>query len=193
VKTVPPAGPFVAPGVMDGATCRLVRASMDAGTREVAEVFAGDIEVREAVRRAHSLEVPEAILDIVGRVLDAQRDAIGAYYGCTLGEREGAGLLRYDAGGFYRRHVDRADAASWLGAARRAITVVLFLASSRDVDPTGACLGGHLRLHLGGVDAPMDIAPREGTLVAFPAATPHEVTPVLDGQRDTIVDWFYDG
>ena len=35
------------------------------------------------------------------------------------------------------------------------------------------------------------IVPQEGTLVAFSADTLHEVAPVVDGTRDTVVDWFY--
>ena len=34
------------------------------------------------------------------------------------------------------------------------------------------------------------IIPRRGMLVVFPADTLHEVTPVADGHRDTVVDWF---
>jgi predicted 2-oxoglutarate/Fe(II)-dependent dioxygenase YbiX len=177
---------------MDGATCRRVRASMDAGRGEVAEVFAGSIEACEDVRRAHSMEVPEAVLDVVCRHLDAQREAIGAFFACTLAGREGPGLLRYEAGGFYRRHVDRAETASWPGAARRAITVILFLAGSREVDPAGPFGGGHLRVHVETAGAPVEIVPEEGMLVAFPAGTPHEVAPVTDGRRDAVVDWFYD-
>jgi len=35
------------------------------------------------------------------------------------------------------------------------------------------------------------VIPRRGLLVAFPSSTPHEVTPVVDGTRDAVVDWFY--
>jgi predicted 2-oxoglutarate/Fe(II)-dependent dioxygenase YbiX len=36
----------------------------------------------------------------------------------------------------------------------------------------------------------IDIVPRRGLLVAFPADTVHEVLPVTGGHRDTVVDWF---
>ena len=177
---------------MDSMTCRRVRASMDAGVLEDAEVLAGGVEARSDVRRARYVEVSRDVLDVVGRHLDAQRAAIAACHGRALAGREGSGLLRYEDGGFYRTHVDRAETASWPGAARRAITVILFLASSREVDPSGAFLGGRVRLHVEGAGAPVDIVPEEGTLVAFPAGTPHEVTPVIGGRRDAVVDWFYD-
>jgi predicted 2-oxoglutarate/Fe(II)-dependent dioxygenase YbiX len=37
----------------------------------------------------------------------------------------------------------------------------------------------------------IDLAPVEGTLIAFPATWLHEVLPVTAGVRDAIVDWFY--
>ena len=190
--------PLVIGGAMDGSTCRRVRASMDAGEVEDAEVLEAAPEperigeARADVRRARYVDVPEEVLDVVGDRLDAQRQAIEAFFGCALAGREGPGLIRYETGGFYRRHVDRTDTPSWPGAARRAVTVILFLASAREADPSGAFSGGALRLHLQGADAPVEIVPVQGTLVAFPADTPHEVMPVTDGRRDAAVDWFYD-
>jgi predicted 2-oxoglutarate/Fe(II)-dependent dioxygenase YbiX len=32
--------------------------------------------------------------------------------------------------------------------------------------------------------------PTRGTLVAFPADMLHEVTPVVEGTRNAVVDWF---
>jgi len=184
--------PLVVPGAMDVATCRRVRASMDAGVPEDAEVLEGDVEARADVRRARYVEVAAEVLALVGRHLDAQREAVAIRHGRALPRREGPGLLRYERGGFYQAHVDRASRQSWAGAARRAVTVVLFLASSREVDPEGAFAGGRLRLHLAGGTAPVDVVPEEGTLVAFPADVPHEVTPVTEGRRDAVVDWFYE-
>jgi predicted 2-oxoglutarate/Fe(II)-dependent dioxygenase YbiX len=124
--------------------------------------------------------------------LDARRDEIAAFFRIRLRRREGAGLLRYEPGGFYGRHVDRAEMPSWPDAARRAITIVLFLNSSREAEATGDFTGGRLRVFPSGASGDsVDIVPTEGTLVAFPSCTPHEVTPVIDGCRDAVVDWFY--
>lgn len=185
--------PLVMRGAMDAVTCRRICASMDAGVTEEAEVLEGEVEIAADVRSARYVDVVDGVLDLVGRHLDAHRAAIASCHGKGLSGREGAGLLRYERGGFYRTHVDRASRESWHGAARRAVTVVLFLASSREVDSDGAFVGGHLRLYLADSTAPVEIVPEEGMLVAFPAATPHEVTPVTEGRRDAVVDWFYDG
>ncbi len=174
---------------MDDATCRRVQAAMSVGIREPTEIIDGDMMVAEEVRRASHIEVPPAVFDLVDAHLDAQLDALGAFFELQLEGREGVNLLRYESGGFYKPHVDRAHLPAWPPAARRALTVVLFLESSREVDPAGGFGGGVLRLFPDG-EEPIEIVPRRGMLVAFPAETVHEVSPVAGGHRDTVVDWF---
>jgi predicted 2-oxoglutarate/Fe(II)-dependent dioxygenase YbiX len=50
------------------------------------------------------------------------------------------------------------------------------------------CEGGVLRIYH---PDPFDIAPKAGTLVAFPSEVPHEVLPVTSGVRDVVVNWFF--
>jgi len=182
---------FIIPDAMDRSTCLRVQAAMDAGVPEPADVLDEKTELQDTVRRAFHIEVAGPILDLVGAHLDAQRDAIAAFFHRRLVDREGSGLLRYPVGGFYLPHVDRADLSSWPPAAERAVSVVLFLDSCRQVDPAGAFSGGLLRMcpdpHGGET---LEIPPRRGTLVAFPATTRHEVTSVREGRRDAVVDWF---
>jgi len=180
-------------GFLDAEACRRVQRAMDRGLPETAEVLSEIIEVKDRVRDASSIDVDAAILDFVEQSLDAHRSALNAFFSTSLGPREGAGFLRYQPGGFYRRHRDHAIVASWPGAARRRIAVVVFLNSCREVDASdGAFTGGSLRL-LPEIDEgkTIDILPRAGTLVAFPATRLHEVTVVHRGTRDTVVDWFY--
>ena len=176
---------------MDDETCRRVQAAMDCGVRELTEVIGDEMTLREDVRRASQIEVPSAIVELIDRHLDAQGDPIGSFFNRRLAGREGANLLRYEPGGFYKPHFDRADMPAWPPAARRLVTVVLFLESSRDADPSGGFRGGLLRLFPESDDSPpLEIVPRRGMLVAFPAVTVHEVSTVSDGHRDTVVDWF---
>lgn len=163
---------------------------MDAGTPEDAEVVADEFELQDDVRRAMLIDVVEPVIAMVEGTLDALRVRIAEFYRVSLESREGTGFLRYETGGFYKPHVDRADVPSWPLTAKRQITVVLFLESSRDIDPAGGFSGGVLRLFPDDGDS-IDVVPERGTLVAFPASMPHEVTPVTSGRRDTIVDWFY--
>jgi predicted 2-oxoglutarate/Fe(II)-dependent dioxygenase YbiX len=181
---------FTAAGVLDAPACRRVQAAMDVGTPEEAEVLDEGFEVQGDVRRATHIDVVDDVLAMVEATLDAMRDPIASFYGLTLESREGASVLRYETGGFYRPHVDRAHVPSWPLTERRLITIVLFLESAREAEPTGGFSGGTLRL-FPDAGEPIDIIPKGGTVVAFPAGMRHEVTRVTAGRRDTIVDWFY--
>jgi predicted 2-oxoglutarate/Fe(II)-dependent dioxygenase YbiX len=181
---------FIASDVLDAPSCRRVQAAMDSGTPEPAEVLSDGFEVQQDVRRATQIDIAETVMAIVDAALDAVRVPIASFYGLILKSREGASLLRYETGGFYKPHVDRAHVPSWPLTAKRQITIVLFLESSRDVEPSGRFSGGVLRLFPDD-DDPIEIVPQSGTLVAFPAAMQHEVTRVTSGRRDTVVDWFY--
>ena len=181
---------FIAEHAMDDGTCRRVQAAMDVGVREPTEVLGEDMALVEDVRRASHIEVPPAIFELIDRHLDTQRAAIAAFFQWDLDGREGVTLLRYDTGGFYRPHADRGDVPAWPPASRRAVTVILFLDSSREADPAGGFSGGLLRLFPRDGETPVEILPKRGMLVAFPADTVHEVSTVTDGHRDTVVDWF---
>jgi predicted 2-oxoglutarate/Fe(II)-dependent dioxygenase YbiX len=177
---------------LDAGACRRIRAAMDGGMPEPAGVLGAREALQPTVRRVWDIEVdPDTLADAEAR-LDAEREAIAAFHACRLGGREGVGFLRYRSGDFYRRHLDRGAVASWPAAARRLISVVVFLSSAGSTRAEGDFTGGSLRLFDRARD-PFDIVPREGCLIAFPSTVPHEVTPVQSGTRDTLVDWFYDG
>jgi predicted 2-oxoglutarate/Fe(II)-dependent dioxygenase YbiX len=175
---------------MDAAACRRVREAMDAGTPEEAEVLADGFDVQRDVRRAAQIDIPDVLLTMVEAALDDLRIPIASFYNLKLESREGVSLLRYETGGFYKPHVDRARVPAWPLTEPRQVTLVLFLASSLDADPSGRFGGGLLRLYPDDGD-PIVITPKEGVVAAFPASMPHEVTPVTSGRRDAIVDWFY--
>jgi len=162
---------------------------MDVGVVDPAAVLDGTIEPRDEVRRASSIEPDASVIRHVEQHLEARRETIARFFGVELSDREGAGFLRYATGGFYAPHRDRVADASWPGAIRRTVAVVIFLNSSLDGEPKGDFRGGTLRLFEHG--RVVDVQPRQGLLVAFSADLLHEVTEVQDGTRDAIVDWFY--
>jgi predicted 2-oxoglutarate/Fe(II)-dependent dioxygenase YbiX len=163
---------------------------MDEGEAEYAEVLAGGIRPDLQARLASLAEPPQNVADDVEAKLDACRERVAQALGMPLGEREGAGFVRYPAGGFYRAHRDRGNDPQWEPAARRAVALVLFLNTSRADGLDGEFGGGVLRLYL--PQGTLDVLPEAGLLIAFPADVLHEVTEVRDGTRDTIVDWYYD-
>jgi predicted 2-oxoglutarate/Fe(II)-dependent dioxygenase YbiX len=174
---------------LEAAQCERIRLAMDAGDGEQAEILDGTIAPRDQVRRAWSIEPDAAVIHDVEQRLDSRRDAIAQFFQLDLTDREGAGFVRYPAGGFYAPHRDRAADTSWPDAARRAVALVVFLNGSRDGGLDGEFSGGALRLFAG--DEIVAVHPRRGLLVAFPADLLHEVAEVRDGTRDAIVDWFY--
>jgi predicted 2-oxoglutarate/Fe(II)-dependent dioxygenase YbiX len=160
---------------------------MDDGAVEAAEILDDTITLDEEVRRVAVIDVPAAALEEVEQRLDAARDEVGRFFGLSLTSREGANFLRYQKGGFYLPHVDRAVSESWPDAARRQIAIVIFLNASTAAPGPSEFRGGELCL----IEARVDVVPREGLLVAFDAGLLHEVAPVAQGTRDVIVDWFY--
>ena len=155
---------------------------MNAGAAVPAEiVHAEGYRVDEGTRRAFDVEIATDVEHEVRRAIDAIRPEVALFFGVALSGDEGPGFLRYLAGGFYRRHLD--VSAEWDEQFPRRISVVVFLTSAGE-----QCEGGALRMFLPEV---FDVAPRAGTLVAFPSEVPHEVLPVTAGVRDVVVDWFY--
>jgi len=183
--------PLLIDGWLDPSACERVCRAMDAGTPEIAEVLDATIAPDEAVRRSSHIDVDEETFAWLDRVLDASRARLEEHFGMTLTGREGISLLRYQPGGFFKPHRDWGVVPSWPEAARRRISLVLFLRTSREADPAGTFSGGALRLYADEGDDVRDIHPRAGTLAAFRSTTLHEVTPITEGVRDAVVDWFY--
>lgn len=183
---------FLADGFLADDECLACVWAMDAGVREESEVLGAGAESRQDVRHAETIEVERAVLSLVEERLDRYRDRVARHFGVNLTSREGAGFVRYLEGGFYRPHVDRVDSPAWPDAARRQVAAIVFLGSSAAVDEGGCFEGGTLLLYPGGPEStPIEVVPRRGMLVAFPATLLHEVTVVERGVRDAIVDWFY--
>jgi predicted 2-oxoglutarate/Fe(II)-dependent dioxygenase YbiX len=190
VKAEQPQTHVVIDGFLDEATCQSLRTRMSEGATEDAQILDASIRLDQMVRRAAYLEVDEATQDAVDQYLESSRAYIEARFG-RLGSREGASLLRYQPGDFYLPHRDRGDLPSWPAAALRAIAVVIFLNSAREAAADGTFRGGTLRLFVDERDSRfVDVYPRAGTLIAFPATTRHEVTVVRNGVRDVVVDWY---
>jgi len=171
---------FVIPEFWDRVNCARVRTAMDRGHASCAEIYDAGYQVDDAARRALEVDVDETMIDEVQRALDSIRGQVAQFFGTPLSGEEGPGFVRYASGGFYRVHRDVAPGHDEFP---RRISIVLFLTTA-GVDFEG----GALRLY---GDSTREIAPRAGTLVAFPSDVPHEVLPVTAGVRDAIVDWFY--
>jgi len=186
----PAPGLLIQRGFLDATTCGDIRAAMDRGASEAAEVAGETIALRETIRRATNVDVEPQLLHAVEHRLDAARALIERTIRQPLGGREGTGFLRYPPGGFYRPHRDRGKVAGWPAAARRVVTVVIFLNSALAAPDGPGFSGGQLLVYPAA--RTLEISPETGMLVAFRAEFLHEVRVVNGGFRDTAVDWFYD-
>lgn len=110
------------------------------------------------------------------RVIGAANDA---WWGHILEQIEPPAVHRYPEGSSFPLHCDRV--AVGLAPARsfshRALNVVAMLQP--------ADRGGQLRIHVGGHTYDPELSP--GDVVVFDASLPHEVTPILAGERITLV------
>lgn len=147
-----------------------------------------DSHVRKATR---IVVVPETCERVTQRLLD-HKAAIGEHFGIALSDCEEPQFLRYKAGDFFVAHQDGNTPLVYDHTRFRKISIVLFL-NRQSVEPTPGTYGaGSLVMHgpYSDLDFRLPVEATPGTLVAFRSETTHEVTPVLHGERYTIVSWY---
>jgi PKHD-type hydroxylase len=100
------------------------------------------------------------------------------YFGFDLfGLIEGLQFTEYNApSGHYERHVD----SVFEGPVRK-LSVTIQLSDPKEYE------GGELQLHRS--STPDVMKKEQGTVLAFPSDTLHEVTPVTEGKRYSLVGW----
>lgn len=154
--------------------------------------------VREEARRTAKLEVPASSDDAMVERLLGIKTEVEEHFGVTLHGCQSRSYLRYGPGDFFQMHVDRNRSPDALDEIqRRLVSVVIFLNEQVQEAPVsaGTYSGGDLTFltHLGpdhNVPLKVPFRGRAGMLVAFPADVPHEVKPVIEGTRYTVVSWF---
>jgi len=94
-----------------------------------------------------------------------------------FGFTEGFQFTEYNApSGHYGKHID-----SMFNGTIRKLSFSLQLSDIKDYE------GGELQIHLS--DKPEVMKKEQGTLIAFPSHTLHEVTPITEGKRYSLVGW----
>lgn len=181
---------------LDAATVERLREEMRAAAGSDAGVTGAGSEERGAslARRATRLEVGPATLGAVTAALERAREQIASHFGRELTELEEPQFLRYVEGDYFVAHQDGNTPLIHDRTRFRKVSAVIFLSEQSDADepPPGAYSGGSLVLHAPYMesDERVPFAPPPGTLVAFPAETTHEVTPITGGERLSIVAWY---
>lgn len=96
------------------------------------------------------------------------------YYKFQLDGFPSVQILEYPVNGFYRQHIDLSRGP----LSRRKLSVIVSLS------PAGAYSGGELQ------NMEEQVLPMaQGTMVIFPSYLAHQVTPVTQGSRHTLVTW----
>jgi SM-20-related protein len=150
--------------------------------------------VDEAVRKTIRLQPSAHTFEHITAKLIQARDSIAAHFGLDLIKCEEPQFLRYEVGNFFVAHQD-GNTGMMLSEREqfRKVSVVIFLNTQSDVAAPGSYSGGSLvftEWRPGRDQGQFALPAAPGTLVAFPAETTHEVTPVTSGERYSIVSWY---
>jgi len=147
--------------------------------------------VDERVRKvARLLPSPETVEYVVRR-LTAYREKIEEYFKVSLSSCEDPQFLRYRVGDFFVAHQDGNTGLIRLDTDRsRRISVSVFLNHQTERPEPNAYCGGSLVFSDWRRGAERRLAGEAGTLVAFRSELTHEVIPVTDGERYSIVSWY---
>jgi SM-20-related protein len=148
-----------------------------------------DERVRKAVRQTPSAETVQYVQQ---RLLECKRE-VEEHFSISLSESEEPQFLRYRVGDFFVAHQDGNTGLIRMDSEARRVSVVIFLNEQSDAPQEGTYCGGSLVFHDwrgGRGSGELRQAYQPGTFVAFRSETTHEVTPVTDGERYTIVGWY---
>jgi SM-20-related protein len=177
---------FTIPDFFDAATREQILAELRTAAASAATVYGVAKSVDMQVRRTKHVKVSEATRSLVLRTLAEHKPAIERHFDIQTDAIEAPQFLRYEPGGFFVAHQDGNTPLVRDETRFRKVSLVIFLSDRGEYE------GGELQLHGKYPDFDRrESAPAEpGTLIAFPAETTHEVTPLTRGERYTIVSWY---
>jgi predicted 2-oxoglutarate/Fe(II)-dependent dioxygenase YbiX len=191
-------GLFLRRQFIDPEMCaRIIAEARCAPTTQAPVYIEGSSErVHETVRKATSMHPSCETISWVHERLFREMPAIAEHFKITLTDCEQPQFLVYRAGDFFVLHQDGAsdDNLEFDHLRVRKISIVIFLNDAAMEPADGTFSGGALLFHQEG-DAQTEpltfpLWGETGLLVAFASHTLHEVTPVTNGERFTIINFF---
>jgi SM-20-related protein len=178
---------------LDPITCRKILAEMSSAQADAATVYgrttsgAVDQHVRKTLRIRPSVATVELI---TSRLLEFKNSA-EKHFDVVLSECEDPQFLHYREGDFFVAHQDGNTGMTLLDTERRLVSTVIFLSRESDSpQPDAHCGGSLVFTDLRSNRGKFRLVGEPGMLVAFPAETTHEITPVTHGERYSIVSWY---
>ena len=179
---------------LDAAAREKILAEIREGASAAATVYGKESggTVEPLVRKVSRVDVSSETRKLVSKLLLACREKIEKHFDVTLNECEESQFLRYQTGDFFVAHQDGNTPLIYDETRFRKISIVIFLNAQSVESEPGTYQGGELVFHGGfpNYSYRRTAEPQAGNLVAFRAETTHEVTPVIGGERYTIVSWY---
>jgi SM-20-related protein len=190
-------GLFLRRQFIDAETCaRIIAEIRSAPTTQAPVYIEGSPDlVHEDVRKATSLHPSAETVAWIHKRLFQQIPAFRDHFKIDLTDCEQPQFLVYGAGDFFVRHQDgNSDQLDFDHLRVRRISIVVFLNDASTDLEAGTFQGGALLFCREG-DAEhepltLPLWGETGLLVAFASETLHEVAPVTDGERFTIINFF---
>lgn len=150
----------------------------------------------EAKKRKEYPNISEASVNEINRKLDELMPEIAERFEQPVTGIQPIKFTRYDAGDYYRIHIDITndpDAPELLR--ERKVSVIIFLGQEGETPDEGDYCGGNLTFYgllgeQGWNSVGLPLESEQGLLVAFRPDIPHEVTTVTHGTRYTITTWY---
>jgi predicted 2-oxoglutarate/Fe(II)-dependent dioxygenase YbiX len=189
---------YLCPGFLEPEVCQSIRLEADSSPITKAPVYIqGETGVvHETIRKATSFHPREETVSFVYDEMVKQMAALDEYFGIHLADCEQPQFIRYQPGDFFVRHQDgMTEQVDFDHLRVRRISIVVFLNAASHSANDGGYRGGSLNFYSSweGPQTPLpvrSIAGETGLLIAFRADAIHEVLPVTEGERFTIVNWF---
>ena len=189
-------GFFTESGLLDPEEAASLREEMAGAAARVSTVAEGETadEVDEGQRSSKWAQVSDETRTRLQERLLTLKPALAAHFGQEFADCQPAQFLVYRKGDFFGAHHDTSEDEEAADFVReRRISVILFVNGVSE-EPAPDSFGGGALTFYGLMDdarvgLPVDAEP--GLAVGFPAETLHGVTPVLHGERFTVVTWFH--
>lgn len=181
---------------VDASLCEQMRNRYRGGEPALVTRANGVTSVDERSRRTLSVDADwESLAELEPR-LTQLRPQLEQQFKTPLRGFQHPHFLCYRPGDFFRAHLDNADDPRQPNEIRaRRVAVVLFLNGQSTRASPDTYRGGELVFYNPAATSPeqcrVALRGQQGLLVAFASSHLHEVLPVLQGQRFTIVTWFF--
>ena len=189
-------GLFIIKDFFDADFCSVLRAEARAVTNAPATVVKkGFSVVEERTRKTKIAEVSAATVLSIEARLNALVPELESHFDVKLTGCQTPQLLVYKKGDYFKAHQDNQSAHVPEYIRNRKVSAVVFL-NSADRKPGADRYGGGSLIFYRLTDNPTadncrtPLTGEEGLLVAFRSSTFHEVSPVIHGERYTVVSWF---